>query len=68
MASCRASPGSGILPTGSPPSSKDVSYAQHAVGSHVLDVNFEEKLPTEDVDIADIVTGILANQAKILKK
>ena len=64
MASCRASPGSGILPTGSPPSSKGVSHAQHAAGSHVLDVNFEEKLPTEDVDIADIVTGILANQAK----
>ena len=27
-------------------------------------MNFEEKLPTEDVDIADIVKGILANQAK----
>ena len=37
---------------------------QHIVGRHVIDTNFEEKLPTEDVDIADIVKGILANQAK----
>ena len=29
----------------------------------MIDTNFEEKLPTEDVDIADIVKGILAIQA-----
>jgi hypothetical protein len=64
MASCRASPGSDALPTDSRPNSGDVTHVQHAAGSHVLDVNFEEKLPTEDVDIADIVKGILANQEK----
>ena len=36
---------------------------QHTVGRHVIDTPFEEKLPTEDVDIADIVKGILAIQA-----